>query len=66
MSNGKTKGRDGWRHMVGRRMGMGGVISWEGDGWRQMVGRRMSSVVPYSFDWVIVLCLDIIIFMYCL
>jgi hypothetical protein len=22
------------------------------------------SVVPYNFDWVIVLCLDIIIFMY--
>ena len=22
------------------------------------------SIVPYNFDWVIVLCLDIIIFMY--
>jgi len=44
-SNGRTENGDGWREMVGRRMGMGSV-KWQeadGDGWRQMIRRRMGT-----------------------
>ena len=44
-SDGRTVSGDGWRHMVGRWVGMGGVIWWDGGwGWVASYGRTEDGV----------------------